>query len=259
MNPVFKLFFVFVGFVMMSPDVAAEEWRGIKPLSSTREDVVRVFGECAGERDWCEFTADNEDVMINFSGPASCNNLPPDTVLSLERELRNATTFEALHIDKRRFKSFDPAIPRNRGYRGFIDEKTGLLLKTFRGEVFQINYIAAKKDWPVCPDFYRRPREFVAAIFEHVPSVNITCPKTNPSAGEKVPVFADFGRTGLRITVFWFTSAGRIIEGQNTRKILLDTTGLEGKTITVQVERGDSLEHVAAASCSFSVSAPPKN
>src|ERR1044071_9186112 len=48
----------------------------------------------------------------------------------------NATTFSALQVDKRRFKSFDPSTRRNRGYRGYIDDKAGLLLKSLSGEIF---------------------------------------------------------------------------------------------------------------------------
>ena len=260
MSPVIRLIFVLVLFVLMAFDVAADEWRGIKPLSSTREDVVRVFGECAGEQEWCQFTADNEDVTINFSGTQSCNNLPPGTVLSVQRELRNATTFEALHVDKRRFKSFDPSIPRNTGYRGFIDEKAGLLLKTFRGEVFQINYIPGKKDWPTCPTYYANPRQFILVGFPHVLMIySVGCPDTSPAAGEKVLIRANYERTGQRQFLTWTTTAGRILEGQNTAKILFDTTGLEGQTITVNVELNDGSYHTATASCSFKVAGKPGN
>src|SRR5215203_2884434 len=166
MNPAFKL--IFLAFVIAAQQVAAEEWRGIKPLSSTREDVVRVFGECADKGDWCEFMLDNEDVEIVFSGAQNCNNLSPGMVLSVQRVLRKATSFEALHVDKKRFKQFDPSLPRNMGYRGFIDEQSGLLLKTYQGQVFQINYIARKRDQHVCSNYYRKPREFVEVFFPHV-------------------------------------------------------------------------------------------
>jgi hypothetical protein len=253
MDPVFKLIIVFVGLVFFSPEIAAQHWRGIKPLSSTRADVVRVFGECAGENEWCEFTVDNEDVTIDFSGTQSCDNLPPGTVLLVQRELRNATTFKALHVNKNEFKSFDPSLPRNMGYRGFIDKRAGLLLKTFRGEVFQINHIAPKKDWQVCPAYYHNPRQFIQVGFPHVLMISsVECP-ISPAAGEKVVIKANYERTGQRLSLTWITTAGRIVEGQNTAKILLDTTGLRGETITVTVELNDGSYHTAAASCSFTV------
>ena len=260
MNPAFKLILAVLALLIAAQQVAAEEWRGIKPLSSTREDVVRLFGECADKTEWCEFTVDNEDVTIVFSGSTNCDNLRPGTVLSVQRELREATTFEALKLDKKRFKSFDPSIPRKRGYRGFIDEKSGLLLKTFGGQVFQINYIPRKQDWPACPDYFRKPREFVAAFVPHVLHVqSLSCPSNNAVAGEKVVIVAHYESTGLRMSFFWVATGGQIVEGQGTRKIVLDTTGLAGKWVTVTFELRESGGYAATGSCAFNVAPKSKN
>ena len=253
MNPIGKSIFLFFAIMIAAAQVAAQEWRGVTPLRSTRADVVRLFGQCSDEKPWCEFTIKNEDILIIFSKPGDCD-VAPDTVLSIQRELKTATTFAALGMDKRRFKSFDPSLPRGMGYRGYIDEKLGLLLKTFGGEVFQINYIAAKKDWRVCPTYYRRPREFVQVVFPHVPVISsVGCPEISPVAGEKVVITANYPRTGQRYSLLWHTTAGQILEGQNTRKILLDTTGVAEKVITVTVELNDGSQHTATASCKFNV------
>ncbi len=260
MNPVFKLFFLFFAFVVTAQEVAADEWRGLEPLSSTRADVVRLFGECANDKRACEFAIENEDILIVFSGPNDCDGVPEGTVLSIQRELQTATTFGALNLDRRRFKSFDPSIPRNTGYRGFINEESGLLLKTFRGEVFQINHIAPKKQWQVCQGYYQRPRKFVEVIIPHVMTVqSVRCPESIPVAGEKVVIAGNYVRTGQRILVLWDISHGQILKGQNTRRILLDTTGLQGKTITVTLEVNDGDQHIASGTCSFSVSSRANN
>jgi len=260
MNPVFKLILAVFSLVIGSQQVTAEEWRGIKPLSATREDVVHVFGQCADDREWCEFELDNEEVTIEFSGAQNCNNLRPGTVLSVQRVLKNATSFEALRVDKKRFKAFDPSLPRNMGYRGFIDEQAGLLLKTFRGQVFQINYIPRKQEWQTCPLYYGKPREFVAVLFPHVFVVDsVRCPTKDPIAGEKVAIVASYSQTGQRVSMNWATTGGRIIEGQESRKIILDTTGLAGRVVTITFELSDGSLHTAAASCSISVAPAPKN
>jgi hypothetical protein len=146
------------------------------------------------------------------------------------------------------------------GYRGFIDERAGLLLKTFRGEVFQINYIAAKQDQQVCPAYYQNPRHFVQVFYPHFLMVSsVKCPVTSPAAGEKVVITASYERTGQRLSLTWITTAGRIVKGQNTTKIELDTTGLEGKTITVNAELNDGDYHTATASCSFTVAGKSGN
>jgi hypothetical protein len=261
MNPAFKLFLLFFALLFFAPDVAADEWRGITPLRSTRADVVRTLGQCANEEQRvCEFTIDNEDVLIVFSTLLECDGVVPDTVLMIQRLLRTATTFAALQLDKRRFKAFDPSIPRNMGYRGFIDEKAGLLLKTLRGEIFQINHIAPGKEWPVCRAYYGHPREFVEVIWPHVMMISaVECPVTSPVAGERVVIKGIYQETGQRLIPTWYTTAGRIVEGQNTSKIVLDTAGLEGKTVTVTIEVDDSNHHIAAGSCSFTVAPKPNN
>ena len=260
MESTFKLFLYLFAFLMSVQQVTAEEWRGIVPLSSTRADVIRLFGQCLGKENLCEFTLTNEDILIVFSRSDIClNNVPPDTVLLVERELRAATTLAALGLDQRRFKSFDPSWPRNIGYRGYIDEQSGLLLKAFKGEIFQIDYIGAKEDRHRCPSYYRKPRDFVQAIAEHAPIVTIRCPKDNPTAGERIALIADHQRSGLRIFLEWHVSGGRIVEGQNTRHILVDTTDLGGQAIKVTVERSDTLHHVSFASCNIQISEAIKN
>jgi len=172
----------------------------------------------------------------------------------------NATTFSALQVDKRRFKSFDPSTRRNRGYRGYIDEKAGLLLKSLSGEIFQINHIAAGKEWPVCRAYYRNPREFVEVIWPHVLMISaVECPETSPVAGERVVIKGIYPETGQRLIPTWYTTQGRIVEGQNTSKIVLDTAGLEGKIVTVTIEVDDGTHHTAAGSCSFTVAPKPNN
>ena len=71
---------------------------------------------------------------------------------------------------------------------------------------------------------------------------------------EKVVIVGLYPRTGQRMFFEWYSTAGRIVSGENTRKILFDTTGLEGKKVTVTVEMMDEGQHAAAGSCSFNVS-----
>lgn len=258
MKPTFRAFLLVFAIVIWAQQTAAEEWRGIKPLSSTRADVVRVFGECSNKEKECEFTLENEDISIDFSSAENCQRAPADTVLSITRALRNATTVKALGFDKRRFKSFDPSKPRNMGYRAFVDEKAGLLFKTLRGEVFEIYYIAPPTDGQVCSN-YGNIRELLEVAWYHDFKIDsLECP-TNAVDGEKIPIVAHYAITGQRLIPTWITTGGRIVAGQGTRKILLDTTGLAGRVFTVTIEVDDSSQHIAAGSCSIKVSAAHKN
>ena len=158
------LLLLLVLFVLAQGALAAE-WRGIIPLRSTRADVVRLFGECANAEVGCEFMLPNEEILITFSTVDTCPaGVPPHTVLIVQRELQTGTTLQALGLDQRRFESFNPAFRRDRDYRGYMDEKSGLLLKSFRGEIFQINYIPTKKERAICLGLYRKPKDFVAVV-----------------------------------------------------------------------------------------------
>src|SRR6185369_15539488 len=246
-------------FVMTAQLASAEEWRGITPLKSTRADVTRLFKECADQQETCEFTIDNEDITIEFAAIQNCGGVPSGTVLSIQRDLRNEITLEALGFDKRRFKSFDPSTPPNLGYRAFIDEPAGLLLKALRGQIFQINNIATEKERSACPNYYSDPRSFVEVFLPHFQVVDsVECPPV-AIAGEKVPIAASYTRTGQRFLLTWSTTGGRIIEGPTQRNVFLDTTGLAGKNVTVTVELNAGNQHIAAGSCAIRVTAPPKN
>src|SRR5258706_9576621 len=81
--------------------VNAEGWRGIVPLRSTREDVIRLFGQCSDYADGCRFSLPTEDVYIAFSDREACSHeIPAGTVLLVERELTTAANFTALNLDK---------------------------------------------------------------------------------------------------------------------------------------------------------------
>ncbi len=259
MNPVFRVCLLVCAVVIMARQAAAEEWRGIKPLSSTRADVVRMFGQCSDKEQGCEFTFENEDISIDFAKTGNCDGAPTDTVLLIQRVLRDAKTMKALGLDKRRFKSFDPSFPRNRAYRAYVDEKSGLLFKTLQKEVFEIYYIPPYSDRKVCPLYYGDAHDLLRVVFEHVFVVDsVNCPVTAVD-GERIFIEAHYRHTGQRFLLTWNTTGGRIVAGQETSKILLDTTGLAGKVFTVTVEINDGLYHTAAGSCAIKVLAAPGN
>lgn len=261
MNPAFRSLLLAFAVVMTAKHAAAQEWHGIKPLKSTRADVVRVFGECADKEKPCVFLIENEDVWIDFSSAQNCHGAPADTVLLVKRVLVNTMPIKAMGVDLRRFKSFDPARWRKAEYRAFVDENSGLLFKTLRGEVFEIYDIGAKTDRQACSNYshYANIRELLSVWWEHVFMINaVNCPPTAID-GERVVIDADYAGTGQRRIPTWITTGGRIVAGQGTRKILLDTTGMAGKVFTVTVEVDDGSHHTASGSCSISVSAAPKN
>lgn len=130
------------------------------------------------------------------------------------------------------------------------------MFKTLEKQVFEIYYIPPYSDRQVCSLYYGDAHDLLRVWFEHVFVINaVNCP-TNAVDGEKVLIGADYSDNGQRQIPTWYTTGGRIVAGQGTRKIVLDTTGMAGKVFTVTIEVSDGFGHIAAGSCTFNVSVP---
>lgn len=231
--------------------IAASDWRGITPGSSTRADVVRELGECPAAAALCEFNLPEEDVYITFSSPKTCGDVPEGTVLLIERDLAKDQSFADLKLDRRQFKKFDPTWPRKIGYQGYLNDKAGLLLKAYENKIFVIAHIPALTARKFCTSYYRKPREFIEVYVQHAPPVFIDCPKQPLKADQPLILKAWYNR-GLSIFLTWTVSAGQVLEGQGRRKLVIDPTGLAGKTIEVSIERSDSVMFTSFDRCKVS-------
>lgn len=237
----------------------AKAWRGIEPLRSTRSDVIRLLNQCVNEREACEFTIESEEVYILFSGGLSdehydcMNRLPPETVVFIEiRPTKNAKVSKSL-LRTGRFQKFNPTAPWKVGFNGYVDKTQGLAMKTQKGRVTQFVYFATPADVSRCPSYYVNPESFLQIYKGHVPVVLIRCPTSALTEGKPVTLSAwsDFQtKRGFS----WRLSTGRIIQGQHTSRITVDTTGQSGQTIRVTAEVVDLDRYVAAMDeCKISV------
>lgn len=95
------------------------------------------------------------------------------------------------------------------------------------------------------------PRESSGGV---PPIISLTCPSGRPEEGEQIVLSADYNFEVLR-DITWTLSDGKIVEGQHTRTITVDTSGLAGKTIKATAECDDGFGHLVAASCEVQVSA----
>ncbi|MCM3873817.1 MAG: hypothetical protein ND895_24275 [Pyrinomonadaceae bacterium] len=197
---------------------------------------------------------DQEDVYILFSGGLRdqyrecARSLPPETVMFIHVEPRAKLNLDDLRLDKRTLKVFDRSAPLERGHNGY-ETKNGLVIDTFRGRVFQLDYIADPSDRPLCPSYYEEPELFIQTLIVHPPlGVYIDCPAKAVTAGTNLVLRASAGVDAKRGPT-WAVNAGKITSGQHTYKITLDTTGLAGQTITVTAEMGDSFGFLAATTC----------
>jgi hypothetical protein len=231
----------------------ARQWRGLVPLRSTRSDVVRLLNQCSDQREACRFTLDKEDVHILFSGGlpseyGQCGaRLAPETIMFIEIEPRGKLKLRDLRLDKRTLQSFNPSAPFNRGLKGYRSSD-GLVLSLFKDEILQIFYIADESDKHRCFAYYQQPESFVEMSIDHVEVIHaIDCPESI-KAGEQVVVSAHSTMNETR-GYKWELNAGRIIAGQYTKQITVDTTGLAGQKITITAEIGDVFGHNVTGSC----------
>jgi hypothetical protein len=244
----------------LAPSAVAKTWRGITPLQSSRSDVVRLLGFCKDSEQGCVFDLNGQNVYILFASGATtahecARQLPADMVLLIEVKLKTGRPLTRLRIDKKNLRAFENSAPPTIGHKGYIDETNGLVIKTFKGRVYQLDYIAAAKDVHRCATYYEDPETFGRVFIEYLPpSVSVACPTESLVAGDKLICTAT---TSGRPRYEWHLSAGRILEGQGTPKITIDTTGLGGQKLTVTVERHYLREPIAAATTEVLVPKAP--
>ena len=246
-KPWLKMVLSLVFLLICSGEVLSKDWRGIVPMKSTREDVVRMLHQCKDLNPSCEFMLNDEFVHIEFSSDGklhSCSaELKRDTVLLIEVHPKEPISLKRFGFDRRRFRTV--SLLRT---NGFLDEQRGVILKVERGKIVQIDYIAAIEDRNLCAPYYESPSTFIKNLFDsHVPVIYVTCPRGIIRAGEIAKISADIAGKP-KITFLWSLSAGRIVSGQGMREITIDTSGLQSRTIVATVRLGR-----AESSCELQV------
>jgi len=210
----------------------AKDWKGICPGLSTRSDVTRLFRECRDHFAPCEFQLDGDKIRIVFSGLVQDNfyecsrKLPPDTVLLVE-----VTPASPVKLKTLRKNLTVKSVRRVSDFSVYLDDEAGVVLKTHKDKVIQLNYIADKRFR--CEDYYANPLKF-ASVITHCPPVTLDGPNTTLHAGEIVNLVADI-QPDPKMTLVWKTSGGRILT-QTGRQLSLDTSGLDGQALHVSVQ-----------------------
>ena len=111
----------------------------------------------------------------------------------------------------------------------------------------------------MCPEYYESPESFIQLLIEYCcPHLDVNCPSYAPVDGERVIISATAEVPG-RVKYRWQVTAGKIVAGQGTLKITVDTTGAGGRMITATIEMNDGNQHVSTASCGVAVSIRPRN
>jgi len=173
----------------------------------------------------------------------------------IDVELRETPRFKDLHLDKKTFQAFNPIEPNSidlNGFKGYWLQGEGLLLNELHGRVIELAYIGTPNDRSQCSSFYAQPTSFITVAWVHVPVVSVTCSRQQVQAGEEI-VFSAWSNANARRGYTWTVTAGKIVSGQNTSQITVETTGLKADSIVATAEVTDVFRHVAVASCKVRV------
>lgn len=234
MKHVRKIFWLIIILTCLPGAAVAKEWKDIIPSITTRSDVVRLFQQCHDRTRPCEFQFQGDAIRIVFSGMVQdyfyeCSrNLPTDTVLLVEVTPRlpiKLKSFQQSHSLIRLAKTPD--------FSAYIDERAGLILKTDKNRVVQLNYVADSSRRFRCADYYKDPIKFIAVV-THCPPVTLEGPGASVTAGEIVTFKANV-QPDPKMTLVWLMSDGEILT-QTGREISLRASSVNGQTLKVTVQ-----------------------
>jgi hypothetical protein len=141
--------FVFSLILSFSTIAIAKEWRGIVPLQSTRDDVVRLFGTSSGGGSY-GYEFENERVFFQYQYPDNqCGqkwghwNVPLYTVLEVTVYPKNKILFADLGLDMSKYKKSHTCSP---GSYHYFNAEEGINYSVYEGIVSQIAFLPTDKD-----------------------------------------------------------------------------------------------------------------
>jgi hypothetical protein len=220
------------------------------------------LNQCSDQKEACAFTEGDENIYILFSGGLRANyngcaeRLPDETVMFIDVALSKTRKLRSLRLDMKKFRTFNPSDPVKMDLKGYWSDAEGLLIKTLRGNVLQLTYLAVPNDRASCLSFYEEPESFIRVTAVHVPLVSLSCSPDSVTAGEPVVVQA-YTNANARRGYTWVVSAGKIVSGQHTERVTIDTSSVKESSLIVTAELNDGFGHTAAASCELRIKALP--
>ena len=130
-------------------------------MHSTAQDVRQLFPACEDTETRCQFTLEDQNVMVIFSGSnigvLSCNRVPKGTVLARIVRFRGSKKLEDFKLKRARYITFDSSEPPKHGYKAYYYRREGFIINTYAGKVIALVYLATVEDIPLCQGVLRRP------------------------------------------------------------------------------------------------------
>jgi hypothetical protein len=156
----------------------AKDWRGIVPLHSTRADVEKLLGPpplppSDGTQIYSLnagrsiYRLDEGEVYIvyaneNTEGWKNCaGKIPEGTVLSISVTPKNQMSLADLKLDAQRLIKFEGRKPKDPDYKGYLEEESGIGIRTFKGSIEEITYLPRSNDRHLCSSYFKTLKDFV--------------------------------------------------------------------------------------------------
>jgi hypothetical protein len=126
-------------------------------------------------------------------------------------------------------------------------------LASFKSDARARNDIRLRKSYIAVHDLFEKLAELVPSVYPmgDPPIASIECPSNKVAPGEEVTLSALTDGLDFR----WTVGAAKILSGQGTRTVTIDTTGLAGQTVMVSVEVNYGNGFVSIATCVVKISA----
>jgi hypothetical protein len=230
--------------VLLLPALSsAESWRGIVPLHSTKSDVERLLGKPSGATDkLLTYRFESETAFISLITEETPGINPrilrPGVVKDIQVMPRHTMRLADLGLDENRIIFIKGSKPEYSGFSGYVDEEAGLIVKTSGVEI--IFYFANAKDRKHCASCSIDPQSIAdMPICILCPTVSVSAPEqVDQGTGATFSANVYIGSPPPRLTWNWTVDFGKILEGQGTPMIVVDTNNVKSETITATIEVG---------------------
>jgi hypothetical protein len=165
-----RTFMCCLGLVFLLPNICiSQDWSRLRPLHSTCDDIKQVLKVATCKPSDNTYDLREERVRITFSN-ARCDNaweklwnVPPGTVLSVERSLKKPIPLKDFHIDENKYE---------KAFTDFTDETIlsskdeGIEFSVINGKVKRITYTPTPKDdHLLCPNATRSSKKLNTGNF----------------------------------------------------------------------------------------------
>jgi hypothetical protein len=159
----------------------AKDWRGLTPFHSTRTDVEKLLGPVPPppsdgshvytlNKNRSIYRTDEGQIYIvykrdDWDAEDCWKAIPTDTVVFIQVTFKKPVPLKEFGINVQQSKQFDPSSPPSIGYVAYMDESSGLMVRTFKGNVEEAYYFASVADKPPCPNYYDNLRSSARIMF----------------------------------------------------------------------------------------------